>query len=105
MLVQLVSLLPCQSYNDDMMMYVQMHDVIRGECGCAVASLWLTPVHTCSRAIGPRHPSYLQNTEKKFTTYFTLYLEKFTFAKYDVCKVLSGFRLNIDICTKLDEID
>ena len=67
-LVQLVSLLIiCR-----MMIYLQMRAIIRGERGCAVASLWHRHVPSCGLAIGPRHPSYWPKTVLKVYNLFTL---------------------------------
>ena len=69
LLVQLVSLLIIVI----MMMYVQMCAIIRGECGCAVASLWYRHVPSCSLAIGP---------QSFFDNYYTSYaILKFLLSK------------------------
>ena len=39
-----------------------MHAIIRGECGCAAASLWCRHAPSCGLAIGPRHKVAMWHT-------------------------------------------
>ena len=55
-----------------MMGYIQVHEVIRGEHRCAVASLWLVPVCNSAMLLGTDMPLTNKNSKKIYNLHYNL---------------------------------
>ena len=79
-------------------------------CTAQAAALTLAGTFSGVLDIGPRHPSYWQKTVKKSLQVVITFKEKLSknlkLPKWDVWNELSGyFRLNIEYCTELNEVE